>query len=232
MVSGATDRARSANRRLKWIAVIGLQLFGGAVSALGEEAIPWQEAESHVGRRIALEGVVREVRRETGAYVLAFAVDDPTAVTVKLVVPLLDSTPVPPETLYRGQRIRATGKLKRFRGHPELIVRGTSAIVVLGVEEVSAPTPGVSAPTENAAAPAPVGLPESTDWKASCEAARDAWSSLEQPAKRQLAAMAECLESRSPRCEELPAMLKRTLDEVEAAMAAVDSACERGEGAR
>jgi hypothetical protein len=45
----------------------------------------------------------------------------------------------PPESLYSGKEVCVTGRIKIYRGHPEIIVRNPSQIAARGMPEVEAP---------------------------------------------------------------------------------------------
>ncbi len=124
------------------------------------DAIPWRAARAHVGDVVTVEGDVVRARLEAGTCVLEFAPDDPTAFRVVLLIPLMSDLPREPQRLYEGKRIRASGRVRSWRGRPEMILRGPDAIEVVGVGASPEPgAPAAATPTTSPRAPAPTAPP-------------------------------------------------------------------------
>src|SRR5205814_1756566 len=89
-----------------------------------------------------------------------------TALRVVLLIPMLTDLPRHPERLYAGRRVRVTGRVQRFRGRPEMVLRSPDAIEVVDLATGAAtatvrqppPPPPASTPT---AAPPPPPAPSS-----------------------------------------------------------------------
>lgn len=111
-----------------------------AVPCAATEAIPWQDADGHVGEQCTVEGKVVSARREGN--VLRFAFDaDPAAFSVALIGGLLSPLPGEPAALYEGRTIRATGKIRSFRGISEMVIRDPTQISVVPLQAEPSPTP-------------------------------------------------------------------------------------------
>jgi hypothetical protein len=129
---------------------LGLLALAGRVWGAAPPLVPWREAGAHVGNIVTVEGEVVAARTTADACVLEFAAEDPHAFRAVLLLPLLSSLPPHPERLYLGRRVRVSGRMQRFQGRPEMVLRGPAQIEVIDV--AAAATPGDGAPT---AAPAP-----------------------------------------------------------------------------
>lgn len=102
-----------------------------ATVATAAEPLHWSEAGDHVGEERLIEGTVVAVRRE--GYVLRLAFDgSPDTFTVALIVGLLSPLPADPEAVYVGQTVRVLGKIRRFRGVPEMVIRDPTRITIVG----------------------------------------------------------------------------------------------------
>jgi len=119
-----------------------------AARAAAPPVISWQEAGGHVGEVVTVEGEVATASTVGDTWVLQFARDDPRAFRVVVLLPLLETAPHQPERLYQGRRVRATGRVQRFQGRAEMVLRGAGQIEV--VETTGAP-PAASAPPPPAA---------------------------------------------------------------------------------
>ena len=113
--------------------------------------MPWQSAGAYENDIVTVEGDVARARLEADTCVLEFAPDDPRAFRVVLVIPLMSDLPLQPQRLYDGKRVRATGKVRSWKGRPEMILRSPDSIEVVGVSS--------AAPAAPPAAPAPVSPP-------------------------------------------------------------------------
>jgi hypothetical protein len=125
-----------------------------ALSALAraETVVPWQSAGVYEGDVVTVEGDVARARLEADTCVLEFAPDDPKAFRVVLVIPLMSDLPLQPQRLYDGKRVRATGKVRSWKGRPEMILRSPGSIEVVGV---SSAAPQAPPPPSAPAAPPP-----------------------------------------------------------------------------
>src|SRR5207253_2167365 len=118
---------------------------GGAARAAAPPVVSWQEAGGHVGEVVSVEGEVATARTVGDTWILEFARDDPRAFRVVVLLPLLETAPRLPERLYQGRRVRATGRVQRFQGRAEMVLRGSGQIEV--VETGGEAPPAAPAPT-------------------------------------------------------------------------------------
>jgi len=106
-------------------------LLIGATPARPAEPIPWKQAGDYVGQEQVVEGGVIAVRREGNVLRLAFDTR-PDSFTVALIVGLLSPLPADPDAVYVGQTVRAMGRIRRFRGVPEMVIRDPTRITLVG----------------------------------------------------------------------------------------------------
>ena len=139
-------RARSPN----WLA-LACAAWLSATCALvrAYDVVPWQAAGSRAGDVVTVEGDVVQAHIEGATCVLQFSTDDPNAFRVILLIPMITDLPHQPQRLYEGKRVRATGTVRRFGSHSEMIVRSPDAIEVIGVASTPAATetPPTAPPT-------------------------------------------------------------------------------------
>src|SRR5262249_58279641 len=83
--------------------------------------------------------------------------DDPLGFGVVLLVPPVSSLPPHPEALYRGKRVRASGRVARFKGQPEMLLRSPDQLQVVDVG--GPPAAAGASPPPAAAPPSAAGPP-------------------------------------------------------------------------
>jgi hypothetical protein len=116
--------------------------------------VPWTAAGEHVRRLVTIEGVVaRATTTPERRCVLEFDPNDPAALRVVLIIPLITDLPIDPSRLYQGKRVQVTGRVTRFQGRLEMVVTPPQLDVV-GLTVPPAAAPPVAAP-----APVPAGAP-------------------------------------------------------------------------
>src|SRR3989442_317036 len=130
-------RAAPVKRALALVSLVARA--AAAARAAAPPVISWQEAGGHVGEVVTVEGEVATASTVGDTWVLEFARDDPRAFRVVVLLPLLETAPRQPERLYQGRRVRATGRVQRFQGRAEMVLRGAGQIEV--VEASGAPPP-------------------------------------------------------------------------------------------
>jgi len=144
---------------------LALLLVAIAPSAHATDAIPWKEAPRHAGRLVRIEGFVRAATRTDNRVTLRFDPDDARALTVTLLIPLVNDLPTAPETIYRERTVRVLGRVTRAGGHVDMIVTDPNRIEIVGLTppppppadarpRATAPSPA-AAPTPPAAGPTP-----------------------------------------------------------------------------
>lgn len=166
-------------------------MIAAVASAAGaaRDVVPWAEAGRHAGELVVVEGFVRAVRHEDRRLTLVFDPDDPRALRVTLLIPLLSDLPPEPEALYRSRRVRVEGRITRAAGRLDLVVADPGRIHVIGLTaadgeaeatpsaDVPPPTMPVSPPTSTApnappAVPAPSPRPPRPSDAAAARTAR------------------------------------------------------------
>jgi len=194
-----------------------LALVALAAGAAASLVVPWREAGGHVGEVVTVEGEVAVARSVGDTWVLEFAPDDPRAFRVVVLLSLLESTPRQPERLYQGRRVRATGRVQRFQGRAEMVLRGAGQIEVVETSGEAPAPPPPAAPAAPARSPASAAAP--------CERARERWRAAASEAGERLAALARCLDALRYRCAAERAALTPALATLDTAEREVDSAC-------
>jgi len=114
--------------------------------AVRASTVAWENAGSHVGERVSIEGEVAAAHVAQNTCVLEFAPDDDAALRVRLLLPVVSSLPPHPERLYAGKRVVVTGTVRRFLGKLEMVVNSPSAIEVMGVAGGPATPPMADVP--------------------------------------------------------------------------------------
>ena len=215
--------------RAAFLGLLGLLTSATLAPAAAPPVYPWQEAERHVGELVTVDGVVAAAHSTGDTCVLEFAPDDPHALRVILVLPMLSSLPSKPERLYAGKRVRASGLVRRFAGRPEMVLRSSAQIEVVDVAGPSSP-PAAAAPAEPPAAEKPPrGLGEAVARQlagaAPCERARARLREAADTAGELSTALGRCLDGGSYRCRRESAALAPALTALEWAEQQVDDAC-------
>ena len=120
-------------------------LVAGAVAAAPLAVVDWRTASTRVGDVVTVEGDVTTVRTRDDGYVLEFS-DDPQALRIVVLVPLFGGAPRDPERTYRGHHVRVAGRVQRFKGRPEIVLRSPSQVEITDLPpaaeaELETPTP-------------------------------------------------------------------------------------------
>jgi hypothetical protein len=118
--------------------------------------VDWREAGERAGQVVTVEGDVRAAECSEDRCLLEFAPEDPRGFRVVVLMPIFARATDAPDAAYRGRRIRATGKIQRFQGRVEMVLRGTGQIALADTEAAPAvATPSTTRPT----APPPTAPP-------------------------------------------------------------------------
>jgi hypothetical protein len=227
---------------------VGLFSAARFATAAPPSVVSPADAGAHVGTVVTVEGEVTAARTEGDTCVMEFG-PDAGGFRVVLLVPVFSDLPEHPERLYQGRRIRATGRIQRFRGAPEMVVRGTNRIEVVGFgatpPATAAPLPPPAGPPATVtppAAPAPVTPPATAPAappaaaptpppvtilpaEDRCARARTRWRDAGTVAREHAAALARCLEGSSYRCRPESERLAPALSALEWAEQQVEAAC-------
>ena len=193
-------------------------LAAGAARAAPPPIVSWQEVGGHVGEVVTVEGEVATAATVGDTWVLEFAPEDAHAFRVVVLLPLLETAPRQPERLFQGQRVRATGRVQRFRGRVEMVLRGAGQIEV--VETGGGMPPAASAPP-----PPPPPAPAAPSAAAPCERARERWRAAAVEANERIAALGRCLDAVRYRCRAESAALAPALTVLDTMEREVDAAC-------
>lgn len=185
---------RRSPLRAAHAAVLAL-VWAPAAVARPPAIVPWQEAGRHVGAVVSVEGMVAASHVAGGTCTLEFAPGDPQALRVVLVLGLL-STPPDVERRWTGRRIRASGRIQRFQGRPEMILRRADQIEVLDPEPVAVPSP--TAPP--AVAPPGTTPPPPAATPTDCETARARRTTTARALATRADVLARCIGGGDSRC--------------------------------
>ena len=196
-------------------------LAAGAARAAAPPVVSSQEAGGHVGEVVCVEGEVTTARTVGDTWILEFA-HDPRAFRVVVLLPLLETAPRQPERLYQGRRVRATGRVQRFQGRAEMVLRGSGQIEV--VEAGGETPPATSAPPPPAAPALPAKPAPSA--AAPCERARERWRAAAGEVSEQLAALGRCLDAVRYRCRAESATLTSALVTLDALEHEIEINCQ------
>jgi DNA/RNA endonuclease YhcR with UshA esterase domain len=96
-----------------------------------EGTITWREAGRYLGQRVTVAGEVVRTYNSGKAAFLNFAKDYQGTFTVVIFADDFAKWSQAPEELYRDQLVRVTGKVKEYRGAPEIIVDDPTQIEIM-----------------------------------------------------------------------------------------------------
>jgi hypothetical protein len=138
-------------------------LMATFANAAAPPVVPWTDAGARVGQIVTVEGEVVDAYVSADTQILEFS-RDAAAFRVVLLVPLLTSAPRDPARVYRGRRVRASGRVQRFQGRPEMIVRSPDQIEIVeagptAAAPIAPPAPEVAPPPPPPASPPPASPP-------------------------------------------------------------------------
>jgi hypothetical protein len=211
-------------------AALAVALAAASARAATPPVVPWQDSGTHVGEVITVEGEVQSARIAGDTCILEFAAGDPDAFRAVLLLPLLSSGPPHPERLYPGRRVRVTGRVQRFRGRPEIVLRGPGQIEMAEAAGAApAVEPPAPAPVPPPAPPVPVARTEDARRTqadaAPCERARGRWREAAAELGTRVAALERCLGAASYRCGAEGAALAPAVTTLESIERQVEAAC-------
>ncbi|MFN8544636.1 MAG: hypothetical protein U0807_10605 [Candidatus Binatia bacterium] len=224
------------------IALVPLLLLALLPTASVASATAWQDAAGRIGEIVTVEGDVAQAVTSGSTCTLEFVPAGELHFHAVLLVPLISDLPRAPDRLYRGRRVRVTGKLKRFHDQLEIVLTDPGLLEVVDVVAVSPPTPEpVPPPTpaplatvpvepgvEPEAPPAPRGLIEAVAPQLAqdpCDRARTRWRDAAAAARTRSEAFSRCLAAGGYRCRAESAGLAPALSALEWAEQQLDDAC-------
>ena len=127
MADAGQGRARG---NLRVPAVAGAILLAALGASAADAPISPSVAALFVGEEKVVEGTVTAAARDTGSVHLTLGTP-PQHVVVSLILGWLTRFPDAPDRYYLHKTVRVAGKIKVFRGVPEIIVRDPAHIVVV-----------------------------------------------------------------------------------------------------
>ena len=119
----------------------------GRAVELIPEIVSWQDAGQYVGEDITIEGAV--VRTYDSGKVTFLNFSDDWAGTLSVVIFASDygRFSTPPESLFLDQVVRVTGRVKEYKGAPEIVVESPEQIEIMGQAKPEEEQPVVTAET-------------------------------------------------------------------------------------
>jgi hypothetical protein len=147
-------------RRATTGAALALAL-ASRVGGVPPPSVPLGELPSRVGEIVTVEGDVAAAYTTAGTCVLEFEAANPKGFRAVLVIPMFTDLPRQPERLYAGRRVRVSGRVQRFQGRLEMVLRDPSQVEIVDVAGVP-PPPSMATgpePPPPAAPPAAVAPP-------------------------------------------------------------------------
>jgi len=93
--------------------------------------IGWQDASDHIGDLAIVEGTVVATKNTGKACFLNFHPDWKHHFTAVILAGDFPAFPDAPEDRYRGRVVRVRGRIKEYRGKPEILVRNPSQITTV-----------------------------------------------------------------------------------------------------
>ncbi len=95
------------------------------------EAISWEEAAQYYGQTVTVEGTIVLTKNTGKVIFLDFSRHWQTDLKVVIFPEDAAKFPSPPEEMFLHKRIRVTGKIKEYKGAPEIIVRDPGQIEIV-----------------------------------------------------------------------------------------------------
>jgi hypothetical protein len=137
------------------VGLVGLMLGLAGISraASPDAAISANVATLFVGQEKIVEGTVTTAERDANVVHLRFGTG-PQALTVSLVIGLLNDFPHEPERYYLGKSVRIAGTIRSFKDRPEMVIHDPADIKVVGatVPQTSQPATGARQGSDDAPA--------------------------------------------------------------------------------
>ncbi len=115
-----------------------------AATAPASGVIDWQDAGAYLGQRLTVEGDVVRVYNSGKAAFLNFAQEYKGNFSVVIFASDFEQWPEPPDQVYLGQRVRVTGKIKDYKGAPEVIVESPDQIEIIASALITATPPALA----------------------------------------------------------------------------------------
>jgi endonuclease YncB( thermonuclease family) len=101
------------------------------VRAADENTIPWDLAENYIGKYLSVEGKITRTYNSGKACFLNFHNNWTRYLSLIIFENVLHRFPEKPEEFYLDKFVRARGKLKRYRGRPEIVLNSPNQIAII-----------------------------------------------------------------------------------------------------
>jgi endonuclease YncB( thermonuclease family) len=101
------------------------------VRATGEDIIPWDLAENYIGKYMSVEGRVVRTHNSGKACFLNFHNNWARYCSLVIFDNVFHRFPKKPEKFYLNEFVRVKGKLKKFRGRPEIVLNSPKQIEII-----------------------------------------------------------------------------------------------------
>ena len=156
-VQGTVDMYKGAPEIIiqdpRQIQVVGESPRAGVaqMEAVASEDVPvisWQDAAKYVGQHVIVEGQVVRTYNSGKAAFLNFDENWRDTLSVVIFASDFPNFPEPPDQRYLHQVIRVSGRVKMYRGAPEIIVSSPDQIEIVGDEKSLAQTTSSEPPRQ------------------------------------------------------------------------------------
>jgi len=97
-----------------------------------DAVISWQEAEEHYGEICKVKGTVAATHNSGEACFLNFHPDWKKYFTAVIFESSFDKFPSNPESYYEDKQVRVTGRIQKYKGKPEIILKSPDQIEIIG----------------------------------------------------------------------------------------------------
>jgi DNA/RNA endonuclease YhcR with UshA esterase domain/HKD family nuclease len=109
-----------------------------APAPAADAPVPWQDAGDYVGQKVTVAGEVVRSYNSGKVVFLNFDEDWRGKFSVVIFASDFDNFPQPPEEMYLHKAIHATGKIKEYKGAPEMIVESPEQIEIVDANPAEA----------------------------------------------------------------------------------------------
>ncbi|MCD4824340.1 MAG: hypothetical protein K8S55_07015 [Phycisphaerae bacterium] len=115
------------------VMVVAKLLFGnsGEFLGAGHQMISWQDAANHYGEICSVRGTVAITRNDGEICLLNFHPDWKKHFTAVIFRENFGAFPPNPERYYLKRRVLVTGRIKRYRNKPEIILKSPDQIKII-----------------------------------------------------------------------------------------------------
>jgi lysyl-tRNA synthetase class II len=101
------------------------------VRATNEDIIPWDLAENYIGKYMSVEGRIVRTHNSGKACFLNFHNNWARYCSLVIFDNVFHRFPEKPEKFYLNEFVRVKGKIKKFRGRPEIVLDSPKQIEII-----------------------------------------------------------------------------------------------------